>query len=120
MAGKQGNQKLLYWREIIGRQAGSGLSVRQFCTAEGISEPSFYSWRRKLGKPTGGGKRSQRSTARGRKSRNGRDFIPLKLLESSSAVEVVHPSGYRIRVTGEADARVLQRIFDVLDERSQG
>mgnify|MGYP002623018478 CR=1 FL=1 len=117
---KQGSEKQLYWREIIGRHAGGGLSVRQFCAAEGISEPSFYAWRRKLGKPAGGGKRSQTSSARRSGSRNGRDFIPLKLLESSGAVEVVHPSGYRIRLTGEVNVRSLQRIFDVLDERSHG
>lgn len=118
--GKQGSEKQLYWQEIIGRQAGSGLSVRQFCAAEGISEPSFYAWRRKLGKPTRGGKRSPTSSAHRSGSRNGQDFIPLKLVEASGAMEVVHPSGYRIRVTGELDARSLQRIFDVLDERSHG
>ena len=118
MPGKQSNEKRLYWQEIIGRQADSGVSVRQFCAGEGISEPSFYAWRRKLGKPPGGGTRSQTSSPRG--SRNGQDFIPLKLLESSGAVEVVHPSGYRIRVTGEVDVRGLQQILDVLDERSHG
>lgn len=116
---KQGNEKQLYWQEIMGRQAGSGLSVRQFCAAEGVSQASFYAWRRKLGKPTGG-KKSQTPIARRGGSRNGREFIPLKLLESSGAVEVVHPSGYRIRVTGEVDVRGLQRILDVVDERSHG
>ena len=120
MAGKQSSAKQLYWQEMIVRQADSGLSVRQFCVAEGVSEPSFYAWRRKLGKPKGGVKRSQTSSGRRSAPRNGREFIPLKLLESSGPVEVVHPMGYRIRVTGEVNVRGLQRILDVLDRRSHG
>ena len=120
MAGRQSSEKQLYWQEIIGRQAGSGLSVRQFCVAEGVSEPSFYAWRRKLGKPKRGGKRSQTSSGRRSALRNGREFIPLKLLESSGVVEVVHPLGYRVRVAGEVNASDLQRVLDVLDGRSHG
>jgi len=36
------------WREIIARQAASGLSVREFCQRDGLREPSFYGWRRTL------------------------------------------------------------------------
>ncbi len=120
MAGKRSSEKQLYWQEIIGRQADSGLSVRQFCVAEQVSEPSFYAWRRKLGQPKDEAKRSETSSRRGSALRNGQDFIPLKLLESSGAVEVVHPLGYRILVTGEVNARDLQRVLDVLDGRSHG
>jgi transposase len=37
-----------HWRPVLARWRRSGLSVRAFCRAEGISEPSFYVWRRKL------------------------------------------------------------------------
>ena len=36
------------WQEIIGRQATSGMTVRQFCEREGISSGGFYHWRRRL------------------------------------------------------------------------
>src|SRR3954469_1322590 len=36
------------WRRVLARWRRSGLSVRAFCRAEGVSEPSFYWWRRKL------------------------------------------------------------------------
>ena len=38
-----------YWRQILARWRRSGLSVRAFCRAEGVDEPQFYRWRRKLG-----------------------------------------------------------------------
>ena len=46
--GKREGSKAEQWREVIGRQAESGLSVRAFCRQAGVREPSFYAWRRRL------------------------------------------------------------------------
>ncbi len=35
-----------HWQRVLARRKHSGLSVRAFCQAEGVSEPSFYGWRR--------------------------------------------------------------------------
>lgn len=40
--------KEAFWREAVRGQAASGLSVRGYCRREGISEASFYAWRREL------------------------------------------------------------------------
>lgn len=37
------------WREVLGRCAGSGLTVEEFCRREGIATASFYRWRKLLG-----------------------------------------------------------------------
>jgi hypothetical protein len=36
------------WRQRLARFERSGLSVPDFCAAEGLSAPSFYAWRRRL------------------------------------------------------------------------
>ena len=36
------------WRLLIAEQASSRLSVRAFCLQRGVSEASFYAWKRKL------------------------------------------------------------------------
>jgi hypothetical protein len=36
------------WRELVARQAHSGLSVATFCQREGISAWSLYQWRKRL------------------------------------------------------------------------
>jgi transposase-like protein len=36
------------WRELVARQAQSGLSVAAFCQRESISPCSLYSWRKRL------------------------------------------------------------------------
>lgn len=41
-------EKEQFWRLVLDEQAASGLSVRAFCRQEGISEPSYYAWRREL------------------------------------------------------------------------
>ncbi len=36
------------WRERLGEQARSGLSVKQFCAEHGLTQYSFYAWRKRL------------------------------------------------------------------------
>jgi hypothetical protein len=49
------------WGERLARFALGGLTVAAFCSAEGVSVPTFYEWKRKLAP----------SAARGRKRRLG-------------------------------------------------
>jgi transposase len=37
-----------YWRRMVTRQPGSGLSIRAWCEQQGVKEASFYAWRRTL------------------------------------------------------------------------
>ena len=106
------------WREILKRQAESDISVREFCRTEGISEPSFYAWRKRLptrkdneGGPPGKG--------RGRRngSDNGRLFVPLQLLDAAATLEIIHPLGYRIQVTSDVNPVALRQVIEALDER---
>ena len=45
MAKGQRDMKLeTRWRDLLRRQAASGLSVRGFCRGEGLGEANFYAW----------------------------------------------------------------------------
>ena len=46
-AGRSGVKEKL-WREHLARQAAGKLSIREYCARAGVSEPSFYAWRREL------------------------------------------------------------------------
>src|SRR5260370_38142152 len=39
------------WRARIAAQSQSGVSVKQFCTQQGLTEQSFYYWRKRLQTP---------------------------------------------------------------------
>jgi hypothetical protein len=41
--------KVQQWSARFKRFGSSGQSVTQFCRAEGVSQPSFYQWKKKLG-----------------------------------------------------------------------
>jgi hypothetical protein len=120
MARKISKETVQLWRERVARQAASGVTIRQFCDQEGISQATFYAWRRRFrdrtippAKPVTTRRRPSGGIA-AESSRTG-DFIPLKLLDAPAAWEVVHPRGYRVRVSGEVSATTLQCIMGVFD-----
>ena len=118
MARKQHGETESRWREVLERQADSGLSVRSFCTAEGISEPSFYVWRKRLRTRQDTGTRTVRKKARREKTGDNGLFVPLKLFDAAPALEIIHPLGYRIHVTGDVNPVVLRHVIETLDERA--
>jgi transposase len=90
------------WAERIAAQQGSGVSVKQFCKEQGLTEYSFYAWRKRL-QQTGPVRfalvdrspRRQESTA-------------------EAALEVLLPTGERLRISAGVDAATLRSVLDVL------
>ena len=37
-----------FWRQMVARQRQSDLTIRAFCEHAGLSQASFYQWRREL------------------------------------------------------------------------
>jgi hypothetical protein len=48
ITGKSGLPPREYWRGRIAEQERSGMSVGKFCDAQGLTEQSFYYWRKRL------------------------------------------------------------------------
>ena len=48
MGRKQSESAEVVWRDRLARFARSNLTVKQFCRQEGVSDPSFYQWRKRL------------------------------------------------------------------------
>lgn len=48
MANLRNAEREAFWRGEVASHTASGLSVRRFCQERGLSEPSFYAWRRTL------------------------------------------------------------------------
>lgn len=116
MSGKNNDDAESRWRKILSRQAGSGVSVRKFCTAEGISEPSFYAWRRKLRQRRKAGRRLAKARPR-KESDSERLFVPLQLVDAAATLQIVHPLGYRIQVPDDVDPVALRLVIEALDQR---
>lgn len=86
-AGKQ-----RYWGDVLRRQAASGLSVAEFCRREGLSQPSFYAWRRTIAQRSHTG-------AKPRGRRGAFDFVPVRLREVARQDAVVGDTRQALRGT---------------------
>jgi hypothetical protein len=41
----------------------------------------------------------------------------LKLVDAAATLEIVHPLGYRIQLTGDVNPVTLRQVIETLDER---
>ena len=95
-------QRRELWRQRIAQQEKGGQSVSGFCREEGLSQPTFYSWRQRLRK---------RNTP-----------VRFALVEAKPEREAVAPldlmlaSGDRLRIP--ADAATLKLVLAVLREQA--
>jgi len=121
---KRSEEKRMYWRGRLDRQAASGLSVRQFCREEQVSEASFHSWKRKLARgdrPASessekGGRKQSRTKPVTKRAGNPAVFIPVRVSRAASdLVEIVHPRGYVVRLPAVFDEISLRQVLKVLD-----
>lgn len=79
------------WRERLERFEESGLSVKEFCVREAVSNPSFYQWRKKL---AGAG-----SNVRGRTRSKARcAFQPVRVTPVAEVLSIEFPGGARLCV----------------------
>ncbi len=96
-----------YWRQVLARWRRSGLSVRTFCKAQGVNEPQFYWWRRKLSQI------DPKTPA----------FVPVHVVTeqasepTSQAIEVVLANGRCLRVGPGFDHHTLVTLVDLLEAR---
>jgi hypothetical protein len=87
-----------YWRKLIGEQSGSGQSVGAFCRGRGISDASFYTWRKRL---------SEESALK---------FALVEPGMAASGLELALTSGERLHITPGADAATVRMVLSVLRE----
>jgi transposase len=94
-----------HWRRVLARWRRSGVSVRAFCRAEGISEPSFYVWRRKLDQA------DHKKPA----------FLPVHVVTEEAKqpatrdIEIVLANGRCLRVGPGFDPHTLVTLVDLLE-----
>jgi hypothetical protein len=99
---KPANPKADEWAERIAAQQCSGMSVKQFCKERGLTEYSFYAWRKRL-----------------------QEIGPVRfaLVERSArhqertaeaALELVLATGERLRIGTGVDTATLRAVLDVL------
>ncbi len=99
---KAANPKVDEWAERIAAQQRSGMSVKQFCKEQELTEYSFYAWRKRLQESgpvrfalVERGVRRQERTA-------------------EPVLELVLATGERLRIGIGVDTATLRAVLDVL------
>ena len=92
------------WGERIAEQTRSGVSVKQFCKERGLTECSFYAWRKRL--------------------RKQQEPVRFALVEREAAarhesvtearLELVLASGARLRIGAGVDSTTLRTVLEAL------
>ena len=86
------------WAERIAAQQRSGNSVKQFCKEQGLTEGSFYAWRKRLQK-----KEPVRFA-----------LVDRGAARQEAAVELVLATGERLRISAGVDGATLRTVLDAL------
>jgi transposase-like protein len=94
-------ERSAYWRERITEQERSGMSVQQFCKEKGITEQSFYVWRKRLRK---------QEPARFALVETG----PARQHAPKTGLELVLVTGERLRIGADVDPALLRRVLEAL------
>lgn len=91
-----------FWRRMVEGHSKSGESVRDWCDRHGVSEPSFYAWRRELAKRDAGG--------------GGPALLPVAITSSAAqaSLEICWPDGVVLRVPAGCDLQLLRGALEVM------
>jgi transposase-like protein len=88
------------WRQAIAGWKKSGQSIQAYCAARGLSEASFYAWRRELAK-------------RDLATPPAVKFLPVHV-RAEAILEVALPNGLVVRVPAGAEASTVAALVAAL------
>ena len=112
-----------FWRRMLRHWRRSGLSGRDFCGEHGLSEPSFYAWRRQIAerdreRSAGRAQRAARRQPQPAQPAFVRVALAAPVVEPTppAALELVLAKGRVLRVGVGFDAELLRQLLRVLEE----
>jgi len=120
------SEKEDFWRLAVDEWRSCGLSVKAFCEREGLAQPSFYAWRKKIQRQDGD--REKLRSGRAEKS-PAPGFLPVKVIDERSRVvaddcyeriEITTPGGLRLRCEGGLPSERLQALLASMLQAESG
>ena len=115
---KRDAAKEQFWTDAIPRREQSGLTIREFCRREGLTESTYQFWRKELKKR---GSNGLSSVVQENPSDDGAAFAAVTIATNEtlgdSAIEIVTGNEFRIRVPRGFDRQSLVDVLAVLESR---
>ena len=100
------------WRKRWARFESSSLTVAEFCRREGVSQPTFYQWRKRLRRERGQAvplraPEADVATRRRMDASGGQAAFVELALACPGVVELELPNGVRVRVPADREAALV-------------
>lgn len=115
--------KELVWRRLFQLWRRSDCTIRAFCVEHGVSEPSFFAWRRTIAeRDRQAPARADGHTSDHRDDRHRQPtFVPLRVVPApatmpATAFEVVLAGDRVVRVPAGFDPASLRQLLAILEE----
>ena len=113
-------QKESKFSELIRLQQDSGLTVKEFCSNEGIVPSTFYYWRKKL--QGSNGKNDfiplivkPSLSPQGTRNISRRNYPPRQSAEDHVLLELVYPNGTLLRIKDDLDLAHLRALIHLYE-----
>ena len=98
-----------FWQMVLETFKSSGLSVRQFCQQEGLSEASFYSWRKRLS--------THQKLGTNKAPLQPESFIQVSMPPAKPmGLELVLSSGHTLRIPSDMDPEFLSGLLSAVKQ----
>jgi transposase-like protein len=115
-------EKVAFWKFVLAEHAESGLNISAFCRREGVSQASFYQWRKKL---AGGAVEPPSATHLPTPH-----FVPVEITSANDAsalsdqavakhaatLTIRTPDGYAVDISASTPANLIERSLRVLGQ----
>ena len=112
-----------FWQELFAKREALGLSVAQVCQEAGVSQATFYAWRKRL--------QSSRQTSAAVGSRRGRTktaspLVPVRIVPDRTDADrtrtmiVELPGAVRVQIPPGCDASTIQAVLQAASSLSHG
>jgi hypothetical protein len=115
---KRSVEKETFWRSVVEQQQRGDLNIRMFCQQKGISEPSFYAWRKELHK---------RDSEKVADIDSGGRLIPVAVVKPTCEnatpsgqdgvnrpLEIGTPGGYTLRFDHDTTSETIVRVLEII------
>jgi hypothetical protein len=121
MPRKVSEERKRFWRDLIERQPTSGLNIARFCADAGVSQNSFYVWKKRLLATAQQDRAATPVRKHRRKKAVAKSLVPVRIIPdvghqtlATQAIEIAWPSGIAVRVAPGCDSQTLREVFGLI------
>ena len=122
MARTDSAERRRFWQELFAKRDALGLSVAQVCEESGVSQATFYAWRKRLQSSR------QRSAAVGSRrglTKKDSPLVPVRIVcdhldeRRTPTVVIELPGAVRVQIPPGCDAPTIQAVLQAVSSVGQ-